>query len=189
MAKNADQIRVAANGSLNVAEVGSTLPEDDLDALAVAFFDLGLIDEDGVTVTKGRTVEKIRSWQSGVAVRQFVTEETFLIAGALQEWSQKTVTTAFGGGAWTEPSPGIFRYDPPDPEDALPEQAVVLDWQDGDAEYRIVVPKMSVEEDLETSLQRNAESKLPVTLSGVADDDGKISWYMLTNDPNLEIGS
>jgi hypothetical protein len=188
MAKNADQIRVAANGSLNVAALGSTLP-DGLDALAGAFFDLGYIDEDGVTVTKGRTVEEIRSWQSGAAVRKFVTEETFMIAGNLQEWSQQTIVTAFGGGEWTEPEVGVFRYDPPDPEDGLPEQAVVLDWQDGPAEYRLVVPKMSVEEDLETSLQRNAESKLPTTLSGVADDNGKITWYLLTNDENLEIGS
>lgn len=188
MAKNADQIVVAANGGLNVAPEDTTLP-DDLEDLGGTYVDLGYINEDGATITKGRTVEEVRSWQSATAVRKFVTEESLQIEAALQQWNAQSFITAFGGGEWTEPDTGVFRYDPPAPEDALIEQVVVLDWQDGEREWRLIVPKMTVEEDVETQLQRTTEQQLPTTLSAVADDSGSISWYLLSNDSAFDVGS
>lgn len=188
MAKNREQIRVAANGNFSVAPAGTTLPED-LEPLSDSYVNLGYIDKDGVTVTKGRTVEVVESWGALAPTRRFVTEQMFQFQANLQQWFADSYTTAMGGGAWTEPSAGLFRYDPPDPEDALPELVAVLDWQDGDLSYREVVPQMTIAEDIETQFQDNGAALLPITLDALADDNGKISWYLITNDDAHEAGS
>lgn len=188
MGKNPDEIVVAQGGALSVAPVGTDLPSD-LGPLADAYVDLGYLSEDGATVTKGRTVEEVPAWQSPVAVRRYVSEESLGIEGELLQWNRDSWGLAMGGGQWSEPNPGVFRYDPPTPSDALPEHVSVLDWQDGERQWRLVVEKSTVDEDVETEINRQGASVLPVTLGGVAAEEGGVVWYLLCNDEEAFGGS
>ena len=80
MSQHAAEVRIAGNGGLHVAPVGSTLPTDIATALDAAFVDLGYADEDGATISPSRTVEKIKAWQSRQSLRTSVTEEEITVA-------------------------------------------------------------------------------------------------------------
>lgn len=181
MSKNTEQIRVGADGAFSVAPDGTSLPED-LNPLGGAYTELGYFSEDGVTMTKGRTVEGVPAWPSPVDVRKLVSTEAFSLAGELLQWNSDTLTTAYGGGEISEVGDDVYRYDPPDPADGLPMQVAVLDWEDGPHMYRVVVAKASAAEDAETQIVRTAAAGLPLTLEANAGDDG-VTWYLLTNDP------
>lgn len=186
MAKDASAIRVAANGSISVADVGADLPED-LDPLDAAFVDLGLITPEGVSSSDQKTVEEIRSWQSPYASRRIVTDRSKTLGFSLQQFSQDAFELAYEG-EWSEPSPGVFRFDPPAADDPLGEKSYVLDWEDGDINHRVVIPKANVTEGVETALTRTGAVVLPITIS-VNDDGSGVPWYHLSDDPALEPAS
>lgn len=185
--QDSDEIRVAAEGSVNLAPVGTTLPTN-LGNLNAAFFDVGYLDENGVTITDGVTVQDIMAWQAPDPIRKNVTARTKTVAGALQQWNVDNYKVAHGGGEWTQPSPGVYRYDPPADEDGLTEYACVLDWQDGDYDHRIVIPRVVMQEGVTTQLVRTSSAKLPITLAALRPDTGG-RWYHLTSDPAFDEAS
>jgi hypothetical protein len=191
MANDASQIKVASNGGIFVArfEDEPTLPTDLTTPLDAAFTNLGYVGDDGVTFNKSEEVEDIKVWQKTTPARRITTSRDFSAAGPLTQWNQDTVATAFGGGEWTEPKSGVFRYDPPDDMDPLAEWVVVVEGQDGDRLDRWVIERANVTGDIETQYVRNAPSLLPVTFSALTPDDKDHPWYYLTNDEAMETGS
>ena len=93
MTQNALEVRIAGNGGLFVAALGSTLPTDAESPLDAAFVDLGLATEEGVKITPDRTVEKIRAWQSRQPVRTAITAEDIALSMELMQWNPDTVPT------------------------------------------------------------------------------------------------
>ena len=182
MAQESKEIKVLASGELYVAPVGTKLPKNESEALDKAFIGLGLVTEDGVSFTSGAEVEDIRSWQKPNPVRRVVTGRTYTVAAQLQQYNRENFGIAFGGGDWTEPEPGVYRYDPPADSDALAEYAVVIDGQDGEREDRAVISRVTVEGDVETQFVRNAAALLPITFSALTPDDADRPWYYLSND-------
>jgi hypothetical protein len=189
MAQTKEEIKVAASGDLYIAPAGAKLPADVDEALDPAFFDIGLVTEDGVTFTNGAEVEDIRSWQRTNPVRRIVTSRTFAAASQLQQWNPDNFSLAFGGGEWSEPSPGVYRYDPPGDADALAEYAVVIDAQDGDRKDRFVIINATVADEVETQFVRNAAAVLPITFNALTPDNVDAPWYYLTDDAAFEPGS
>lgn len=180
--QNADELVVAARGNIQLAPLGTTLPEDlgDLDA---SFEDLGLVDENGSSISYAEARQDIMSWQVPTAVRRIVTGRDFSATYALQQFNSPNVKLAFGGGEWTEPTTGVFRYDPPDDDDPLAEYSQVIDFYDGDRHGRFVIPRGAVNEDVQTSLVRSAASVLPVAFKALdAGDLADSNWYFLSND-------
>ena len=184
MANDADQILVALNAAVHVAPVGTTLPTDSDSALNAAFLELGYTTDDGIQFSDTKTVEDIKAHQSFYPVRRIVTERGSSVSFELEQWNGDTVRLAFGGGTVTEPTSGEYKYVPPDPED-IDERAMVIEWQDGTREYRLVIPRGNVSENVETNLTRKAQAGLPITFA-VLGEDATDPWTIFTNDAEWE---
>lgn len=184
MATDADQILVALNAAVHVAPVGTTLPTDSDSALNAAFIDLGYTTQDGLKFSDQKSIEDIRAHQEFYPVRRIVTERASTVTFELEQWNGDTVRLAFGGGTVTEPTSGEYKYVPPSPE-TVDERSLVLEWQDGTREYRLVVPRGMVTETVETNLTRTGHAGLPITFS-VLGETGVDPWQIYTNDAEWE---
>lgn len=183
------ELVVASNGSIAVAPTSETLPTTVSGALAAGFVDLGLVSEDGVSLSVASDVTEFRAWQSRQAVRRELNAQEIQASFALEQWNSGSIKLAFGGGAITEPSPGTFRYDFPTEDDALDERAMVVDWADGDKSYRLVLSRGSVTDAVETSLARASLSMLPITFKALEPDGGGVAAYLLSDDLAFGTGS
>lgn len=187
-ANNADEITVGANGTVYVAELGTSAPADILASIPAGWIELGYINADGVTFLDGKTVEPIDVWQSFYPARRLVTEKEASATFNLVQWNGATTRLAFGGGSVTEDQAGAYRYTPPEPG-TIDERAMIVEWVDGDKNYRIVIPRGMVTDNVETQLVRTAAGELPIVF-GVNGQEGQSPWYLLTDDPAFEpVGS
>lgn len=186
MPQEAAELVVAAAGNVHVANLAGnpTLPGNDApgSALDSDFIDLGYTTEDGASFTATPTVEDINAWQKATPVRRLVTARALTVAFSLEQWNRDTFALAFGGGSWTNPAAGIYRYDPPADTAALAEYAMVVDFADGDRKGRVVVFSGNVTEAVETSLTRTGAALLPVTFSALTPDDEDAAWYFIGDD-------
>lgn len=182
MPQDTQELVVAAHGDVYIAPVGTTLPTNPTAALNAAFRGLGLITEDGVTLSVAPDIESFNAWQRRQPVRRELTGQDITLGFALEQWNAENVKFAYSGGDVSEPSPGIFRYDFPSDEDSLEERAIVVDWQDGDKSYRIVFSEGNVTEETETQLVRNDLAVLPITFSVNSPTNGGSPGYLLVDD-------
>lgn len=176
-----DQITVGANGRVYVAPVGTVAPASISATPAGDWIHLGYTSEDGVTFLDGKTVEPIPVWQSFYPVRRIMTGKEASVSFALMQWNTDTVRLSFGGGTVTEPAPGEYRYTPPTPG-PIDERALMVEWEDGDRSYRLVVPRGMVSENVETQLNKGAAGQLPIVFA-VNGSDVAAPWYLDTDDP------
>lgn len=184
MAQSSDQIKVAAKGGLYLARFDDEpkLPTDLTTALDAAFNEVGFLSEDGATCTKSETVEEVKVWQKQTAARKFVTERNFTIAGSLVQFNRDNVAVAMGGGEWSEPKPGVYRFDPPADYDPLTDWVAVLETIDGERIDRWVVERCNITGDVETQATRTAAQLLPISLGALTPDGKDRPWYYLSND-------
>lgn len=186
MAFNSEELVVAISGHIRLANLADvpSLPAttDGPTADTPDFTDLGYTTEDGVTFTATPTVEDINAWQKATPVRRLVTARALTAAFSLEQWNQDNFSLAFGGGEWSEPAPGVFRYDPPADVDPLPDYALVVDFQDGDRHCRVVIYRGNVTEAVETQLMRTGIAVLPITFNALSPDDRDRAWYFVGDD-------
>lgn len=184
MAQNSDQIKVAAKGGLYLARFDDapTLPTDLTSALDAAFSEVGYSSDDGVMFTKSEATEDVNVWQKQTPARKIVTSRDFSVATSLVQWDRDNVAVAMGGGEWSEPKPGVFRFDPPADYDPLTDWVAVIETVDGDRIDRYVVEKCNITGDVETQAVRNAAQLLPITLSALTPDGKDRPWFYLSND-------
>lgn len=177
------QIVVAGPALIAVAPVGTTLPTDESAALDSGFTELGYTSDEGVGFTFEQTIEDVLAQQTADPVRRIVTARSLSTNYQGLQWNKDTFALAFGGGTWTEPTPGTFRYDPPGDEDALSEYSQVISWNDGSRKFRLVIERGNVAEATETTLARTSASVLPVTFQAMKPTSGNNeSWYFLGDD-------
>lgn len=182
MGKNAGELVVGANGSIFTAPPGSPVPASINDPLDVdAWFDTGYATEDGVTFTDGKNTTNIMAWQSFYALRTIIESREATAVFSLMQWNGENVKLAYGGGDVVEPEPGAFRYVPPAPSE-VDERMLAVEWEDGDKDYRLILPKGMVSEGVETNIVRTAAGVLPITFA-VLGQDGQDPWFFDTNDP------
>jgi hypothetical protein len=182
--KDTDQIVVGGNGSVFVAPVGSTEPTSISIALDAAFIDIGYVTEDGATFLDGKTIEDINVWQLFYAARKLITGKEASLAFVLAQWSETVIPLAFGGGITIVDIVGEFSYTPPAPG-VLDERAMILEWVDGTKNYRLIIPRGLVTENVETNIVKTGSAELPITFSIVGSAAG-IPWYLQTDDPALD---
>lgn len=175
---------LGANGDVYVAPQGSTLPTDEATALDAAFIQTGYISEDGATLTDTKDINEHGAWQATGPIRRNVRTRTTMVAFNMLQWNDETVPFAFGGGAITEPTPGHYKYTPPDPED-IDVRALVLEWTDKGYNYRVVMAEGMVTEDVESQLNREALAGLPITFAAQSDGTNP-PWVLYTDDPAFE---
>lgn len=179
MSNDAQQLIIAGSGSVHVATYGTPLPSEVDDVLNGGFEELGYITPDGVKFNDAKTLTPIPVWQSFYPVRHIITAREGSLETTLVEWDRRTISLAFGGGTWTEPSPGSFVYTPPDPED-IDHRSVVVDLDDGTNNWRILIPKATLISNTESTFTRTGPALLPVTL-GVIGQDGVAPWKLMTD--------
>lgn len=182
MPKDASELHVASDGSMSAAPVGTTMPSDPTTALNGAFVDLGFFTEDGVTFTDTPSVEELRAWQAADPIRRLVTSRALTVAGSLMQVNQENFLVAFGGGIWTSPSSGVYKYTPPASADPLAESAVVVRSADGSKHNDYNVYRANITEAVESQLQRSSAQLLPITFSALTPAAGGASWEFLTDD-------
>lgn len=182
MFNNADELVVANTGEVSVANVGTTLPVTPTAALAGGFFGLGYCTTDGVSMSVQPNIIDIEAWQSRQAIRRSLVAQELTLTFVLQQWNEETVKLAFGGGDLTEISSGIWKYSFPDPGAALDERSLTVDFQDGDRNGRIVIPRGNITDAVETNFKRDEEAKLPISFKALQPTDGSSIGYILFDD-------
>jgi hypothetical protein len=186
LAFDSEELVVAISGNVRLANLADnpTMPTNAGGPTATLsdFSDLGYTTEDGVTFTATPTVDDIMAWQKATPVRRLVTARQLTAAFQLEQWNQDNFALAFGGGEWSEPAAGVFRYDPPADTAALADYALVIDFVDGDRHCRIVVYRGNVTEAVETTLVRTGIAVLPITFGALSPDNKDRSWYFVGDD-------
>jgi hypothetical protein len=189
VALDADEVVIAGNGAVYVAPLATALPADVDTALIAAYVELGYLSEDGVTWADGKEVEGVPAWQSFYDIRKYVTSKTMSLELVLRQWNDVNVKLAFGGGsvATITGPPVQYRYEPPAPE-SIDYRILVVEWQDGVDEYRLVVPRGMVTNEVSSQLARTTPADLPVTFEAVPEGrptPGQLAtqpWYFITNE-------
>lgn len=180
MALTATEVTVAGTGHIWLAPVGTTLPEegdDPTEALDAAFAEMGYTAEDGVTLTGEPEIAAFNAWQSTTAIRRSRKLQVMKIAADLLQWNPDTLKAAFGGGTVTG---NTYRF--PAAGDALAEYSAVVDWQDGDRNSRLVVPRMnSGLEAVSTQLNKDNMAVLPIALESLA---ATVTPFITFDDPD-----
>ncbi|MEO6116012.1 MAG: hypothetical protein ABIP33_06470 [Pseudolysinimonas sp.] len=98
MTNNLDpnQIRVAGNGGVWKAPVGTVFPVDSVSAYGAGFAHLGYFT-DGFTVTQDLKTQDITAWQTLDVVRRILTSLTRRISWEALESDKQNLSMAFGG--------------------------------------------------------------------------------------------
>lgn len=181
MALRPEQIIVAGTGNLYWAPEDTPMPTSLTGAIHSAFSELGYTTEDGAKFTDEKDTNDVRPWQSFYPVRTHITARSGMLEFSLLQWNQATVMLAFGGGAFTEPVPGEFRYTPPEPSE-LAIRAMVLDFVDGDRNYRFGIERGFVVSNTESTFAKSGPALLPITFRVLAAGENP-PWTMDSDDP------
>jgi hypothetical protein len=177
-----EELVVGLNGNVYVAPFGTALPTTEASALNAAFYNVGLLTEDGVTQNDARERQRFFAWQRSRAVRIVETSRTTTYTLAMEQWNGDNFTLAFGGGELVEISAGHYGFNPPSLAET-DEFSIVVDWSDQGYTYRAVAERTFVSEDVEIKLTRQelAVLALGMEVLGSADDDA--GWYLRTDNP------
>lgn len=184
-ALDADEVVVAAEGTVYVAPVGTAAPADFSAAYSATWVNLGYCTEDGVSFAPNMDLKEVMAWQSTRPVRRAVISRTEEISFGLLQWSATTLPVALGGGSVATSGTGATEkhtYTPPDLGDEPDYRALSIAWTDGDKDYRLFAPKALVTDLAEFSLTRTDESPLPLTFATMA-EAGVAPFTIDTNDP------
>jgi hypothetical protein len=176
-----NEIIIAGTGTLYSAPEGTPLPAHLNSSLDAAFLDVGYITEDGAKFTDEKSVDHVRPWQSFYPVRTHITERSGMLEVGLLQWNEGNMILAYGGGGMTQPSPGVYRYHPPAPEE-LDVVALVLDMVDGTRNFRFTIGRAFVTSSVESTFAKTGAALLPVTFEVLANGDLD-PWTADSDDP------
>ncbi|MEA2689626.1 MAG: hypothetical protein QOD51_2233 [Candidatus Eremiobacteraeota bacterium] len=177
------ELRVMSSGQVYTAPVGTALPTSPLTTLSSATWTgAGLLSEDGVALSYSPTVQEYPAWQVRGPVRREITAVALTAKMAMLQWDESNLPLAFGGGVVDSPSAGIYRYTFPLGSEALNEKVMIIDTIDGSVHQRLVIPRGTVSDNVDTEMKRGAPSLLPITFSALEPTDGSAIAYWLTDD-------
>lgn len=176
------EIIIAGTGTLYTAPEGTELPQYLSEPLDDAFVEHGYITEDGAKLTDDKSTNKVRAWQSFYPVRVHITERSGMLEFTLMQWNEENMILAYGGGGVFEPQPGEYRYSPPSPEE-LAIVAAVLDFADGDRNFRLSVARTFVTSSVESTFAKSGPALLPITLEILDAGSGLDPWNFDSDDP------
>lgn len=197
MTIDSDEVVVGADGRVWVAPEDTAVP-DDFTTLSGDWINMGYVSEDGITFKNGQEVEDINAWQSFYPIRKVVASKSTGVEFVMRQWNADTVQLAFGGGQVVDDNTGVYKlYVPPTPGE-LDTRAMIIEWEDGDSQYRLVLPRGMVTGEVETNIVRTGAADLPiafdVTPAGAPDslDDPPTvdqlatqPWYLITDAPQF----
>lgn len=133
------QVRVAGNGAIYKAPVGSTAPTDEVAAWGAAWINLGFAT-DGFTLTPDLKVQEITAWQTLDIVRVIRQQLLRSVQFELLQSNVETVKMAWGGLVITPGTSPKYGAVPTAPGVST-EFALGMDWVDGALLQRIIIPR------------------------------------------------
>lgn len=142
MALDSTKVRVAVTGAVSMGATTATAPTG-TGGTITGFTDLGLISEDGVTESRGRSTNDIKAWQNGATVRTVVTEGTLTYSFTLLETKKETVELFYGATVTAATADGSFVVVP---TSTGGRRSFVLDVVDGGELLRVYIPQGEVTE-------------------------------------------
>lgn len=176
-----NEIRVASNGQVYIAPVGTAVPTTPTASLNVAFVGLGFLTTDGVSLSVAPTLQDTMSWQSPQAVRRDLINQEVNASFTLQQFNEDTLPFAFGGGSVSLVSAGIYKYDLPT-DGALNEKCLIIDAIDGAIHMRVILPRGNVTDAVQTKFARDAEAQLPISFKAMQPADGSTALRLISDD-------
>jgi hypothetical protein len=142
MATDSSLVRVAVTGAVSVGATSATAPTGTSGTLT-GFNDLGLVGEDGVTESRGRSTNSIKAWQNGATVRTVVTDGELTYHFVLLETKKETVELYYGATVTAAAADGSFVIVP---TSTGGRKSFVIDVIDGAELERVYIPQGEVTE-------------------------------------------
>lgn len=185
MAEDSGQVHLAPFGHVYIAPLGTPLPTNVTTPMATVdpdYRELGLLSEDGVSLTPNVDTTEIKAWQVATAVKTVVTGVGLQAKFSMMQVTSDSTAEYFFGGAWTN-SGGLgrlgFSSNPP-----LQERVLVVEWTDEKGNVsRIVFGRGTIGDRDALQLQRTENLAFGLTFECL-DHNGELG-FMLTNDPDL----
>lgn len=169
------------------APVGTPLPADvgasPGAGINAAFTSLGYTAEDGAVFKVDTQTTDLLAHQSFDPLRTVVTARKVTIELPLLEWTEATITTAFGGGQVTATAAG-YEFLPPSAGE-LTEVSMVCDIVDGGEMTRIVAERGIVAGSVEGSLTKRDWATLPIVFTALAPVTEPRAWRLIGTNPAL----
>jgi hypothetical protein len=186
---NANDLVVGSGGQVYVADSGATAPTNSTSAPNAAFYGLGYLDEDGVTVSVTPNIQEFAVWQSRQPARREALAQEILVSGKAAQWNEYTIPVSFGKGVLdaTTGAAGSFAF--PADTDALAEHAVIADATDGAETHRFYFERANQTEAAEVTFNRSGLAVLPFGLKVLAPAAGGSPGSYFTTAGGLAAGS
>lgn len=160
MALDATQVRIASNGKILVAPVGTAAPVDTTTAFAASWVNLGYASEDGVTLTPSLDTDDIPGWQSSAPLRTIITGAGLEVGFTLMQSSPEVLDLYFGGTT----AAGTLEV-PVSP--SITERSLAVEWIDGASVYRLIVPRAALTDRGEITLARGDAVAFEMTFAAM----------------------
>lgn len=184
MAQDSANVTVGSEGEIYIAAVDETVPTG-MDTPGGNWEELGFIDENGVTFTVTPNIADINAWQSEDPVRKIVSAKTKAVSFAALEWTVPVIGLALGGG--TDAFTDFGTYAEYSEATAATEdpRSMIVDFHDGDEDFRFIFEKGTVTGDISTQLTRTNAGVWTITYSPVRKDSSTPAMVFRTNSPEI----
>lgn len=185
MASNYDptQVRMAPDGRVLVAPVGTIEPTDVTTAFNVAFKEFGWITEDGVSVTPSVDVQDINMWQSVMPVKRPVTSAGLEVTVPFASHNKSVLQAYFLNTTGTNVS-GTARFEMKNAP-ASQEVCLAIEWTDDEGDLnRLILPRATMADRDAFNLMKSDAVAYGITFSAMAGPAG-YSAVLLSNNTDL----
>jgi len=157
---DATQVRVASDGKVLVAPVGTAVPADTTTAWNASFLDLGYASEDGISITPSLDTEDLMGWQSAYPLRRVVTGSGLEISFTCMQANSDTLALFFNGTVTTGTLPVPVAP-------SVQERALGIEWSDGATKWRLIVPRAVLSDKGEMTLARGEATSIELTFTAL----------------------
>lgn len=174
-------VPLTATGGVAAGETDATLPTDATTALDPAIAPLGLVGDEGVSLTRERSTDDIRAW-GGQIVRTVQTEfsETATLQ-FLESDKAEVLKEVYGADNVTVTGTDIaIKHN----EQELPPRAFVFDMKDGAKRRRLVLPNAQITATEDITYVHSDIIRYGVTITAYPDEAGNCAYeYIGTPTP------
>lgn len=165
---------VTATGGVAAGPVSTTpLPTDATAALPSGIVALGLVGDEGVTLTRERSTDDIRAWGGQIA-RTVQTEFTETATLQLLESDKAEVLKEVYGASNVTVAAGTVSIKHNELE--LSPRVFVFDMKDGDKRRRLVLPNAQITETGDINYTHGDIIRYEVTITAYPDESGNCAY-------------
>lgn len=184
MALDSTQFRVAPQGHVYVAPLGTAQPNDVTTAWAAGWTEVGYVDDSGVKVIPKLNTTDIASWQSATATKVIIQSTALTLQYNLQQSNAFNTQLYWFGSAWAALGGGVFKQTIA-AAPATDERQFGVEWTDAASSItqRLVIPRGMVTDRSEMDLNRKGIQVWGMTFEALDAGNGVLG-YMLSNDAN-----